>query len=292
MDFIVNMVFALPKTAIGRVSAPPAATSEVRIFPMTLLRADAHPLAPRLRLAHPIVRHHGVSRRHCWLAVHVLADDNPVLATVQRPPDYGGRSSRSRRANRGRPGPDGPGREESGSCWSFLIDIQLRGQGGGGERIRPGRRISRTAALTRNAALMDISSAVEGKAAATDEAMKKVYEEGSNRSTGEQEVQARHILVETEDDAKALEEKLKKGADFAELAKKIQGSRRIRRRRPRLLHQGAMVLRIPAVASRWSRAHSRSGQVAVRLARHQGRGKARPQAPRIDQVKAQIRNAM
>src|ERR1017187_8290722 len=62
--------------------------------------------------------------------------------------------------------------------------------------------------------------ASEGKAATTDEAMKKVYEDASKQITGEQEVHARHILVETEDEAKAVEEELKKGADFAELAKK------------------------------------------------------------------------
>src|SRR5436305_4950527 len=38
--------------------------------------------------------------------------------------------------------------------------------------------------------------------------------------SGEQEVHARHILVETEDQAKKVTEDLKKGADFAELAKK------------------------------------------------------------------------
>ena len=50
--------------------------------------------------------------------------------------------------------------------------------------------------------------------------MKKVYEEASKQITGEKEVHARHILVETEDEAKAIAEELKKGADFAELAKK------------------------------------------------------------------------
>ena len=54
----------------------------------------------------------------------------------------------------------------------------------------------------------------------TDDAMKKVYEEASKQITGEVEVRARHILVETEDEAKAVVEELKKGADFAELAKK------------------------------------------------------------------------
>jgi peptidyl-prolyl cis-trans isomerase C len=50
--------------------------------------------------------------------------------------------------------------------------------------------------------------------------MKKVYEEASKQISGEQEVRARHILVETEDEAKAVKAELDKGADFAELAKK------------------------------------------------------------------------
>ena len=41
-----------------------------------------------------------------------------------------------------------------------------------------------------------------------------------SRSPAKQEVHARHILVETEDEAKAIAAELKKGADFAELAKK------------------------------------------------------------------------
>jgi peptidyl-prolyl cis-trans isomerase C len=75
-------------------------------------------------------------------------------------------------------------------------------------------------AFTRNRLLMDNLLAVEGKAATTEDAMKKVYADAAKQIEGEQEVHARHILVETEDDAKAIEAELKKGADFAELAKK------------------------------------------------------------------------
>ena len=67
---------------------------------------------------------------------------------------------------------------------------------------------------------MDNLLAVEGKAATTDEAMKKVYEEAAKQIASEQEVHAKHILVETEAEAKEIEAELKKGADFAELAKK------------------------------------------------------------------------
>ncbi len=49
--------------------------------------------------------------------------------------------------------------------------------------------------------------------------MRKVYDEAIGQMKKEPEVRARHILVETEDEAKAVVAELKKGADFAELAK-------------------------------------------------------------------------
>ena len=52
-----------------------------------------------------------------------------------------------------------------------------------------------------------------------EEAMHKVYDDAIKQMGDEQEVRARHILVETEDQAKAVQADLKKGADFAELAK-------------------------------------------------------------------------
>jgi peptidyl-prolyl cis-trans isomerase C len=48
---------------------------------------------------------------------------------------------------------------------------------------------------------------------------KKVYEEKISQIKPEQEVRARHILVETEAEAKEIVERLKKGEDFATLAK-------------------------------------------------------------------------
>src|SRR5579885_3518639 len=49
--------------------------------------------------------------------------------------------------------------------------------------------------------------------------MRKVYDEAVKQQAPEEEVHARHILVSTEDEAKAIEDQLKKGADFATLAK-------------------------------------------------------------------------
>ena len=49
--------------------------------------------------------------------------------------------------------------------------------------------------------------------------MHQVYDDAVKQMPAEQEVHARHILVPTEDEAKAIEAELKKGADFAALAK-------------------------------------------------------------------------
>jgi peptidyl-prolyl cis-trans isomerase C len=103
---------------------------------------------------------------------------------------------------------------------SFLIDMKIVAKAAEDKKIENNEDFKKRLAFTRNRLLMDSLLAVEGKAATTDDAMKKVYEDASKQITGEQEVHARHILVETEDEAKAIEAELKKGADFAELAKK------------------------------------------------------------------------
>src|SRR3954467_11802374 len=103
---------------------------------------------------------------------------------------------------------------------SFLIDLRIVAKAAEDKKIENSEDFKKRLAFTRSRLLMDNLLAVEGKAATTDEAMKKVYEEASKQITGEMEVHARHILVETEDEAKAIAEELKKGGDFAELAKK------------------------------------------------------------------------
>jgi peptidyl-prolyl cis-trans isomerase C len=103
---------------------------------------------------------------------------------------------------------------------AFLIDMKIVAKAAEDKKVENNEDFKKRLAFTRNRLLMDSLLATEGKAATTDEAMKKVYEDASKQITGEQEVHARHILVETEDEAKAVADELKKGADFAELAKK------------------------------------------------------------------------
>jgi len=103
---------------------------------------------------------------------------------------------------------------------SFLIDMKIVAKAAEDKKIQDSDEFKKRLAFTRNRLLMDGLLASEGKTATTDEAMKKVYEEASKQISGEEEVHARHILVETEDEAKAVKAELDKGADFAEIAKK------------------------------------------------------------------------
>ena len=77
----------------------------------------------------------------------------------------------------------------------------------------------RRLALARTKLLMEALLQNEAKTAVTDEAMKKVYADAIKDVGNEQEVSARHILVESEDEAKTVSADLKKGGDFAAIAK-------------------------------------------------------------------------
>jgi peptidyl-prolyl cis-trans isomerase C len=103
---------------------------------------------------------------------------------------------------------------------SFLIDMKIVSKAAEDKKIADSEDFKKKLAFARNRLLMDNLLAEEGKAATTDDAMKKVYEDAAKQITSEQEVHARHILVPTEEEAKKVEDELKKGADFAELAKK------------------------------------------------------------------------
>lgn len=103
---------------------------------------------------------------------------------------------------------------------SFLIDMKIVSKAANDKKIADSEDFKKKLAFARDRLLMDQLLANEGKTATTPENMKKVYEEAAKQITAEPEVRARHILVETEDEAKQVAEELKKGADFAELAKK------------------------------------------------------------------------
>ena len=102
---------------------------------------------------------------------------------------------------------------------AFLIDMKIVAKAAEDKKIADQADFKKKLDFARNRLLMDNLLAAEGKAALTDDAMKKVYDDAAKQITGEQEVHARHILVPTEEEAKAIKAELDKGADFAKLAK-------------------------------------------------------------------------
>src|SRR6185436_9814324 len=102
---------------------------------------------------------------------------------------------------------------------SFLADMMLVAKAAEAKKIQDGADFKRRLNLARTKLLMEQFLQAEAKAAVTDAAMRKVYDEAVGQMSKEPEVRARHILVETEDEAKAVLAELKKGTDFAELAK-------------------------------------------------------------------------
>jgi len=102
---------------------------------------------------------------------------------------------------------------------SFVADMMLVAKAAEAKKIPDGADFQRRLAFTRNKLLMEQYLQAEAKTAVTEAAMRKVYDEAVGQMSKEPEVRARHILVETEDEAKGVIAELKKGTDFAELAK-------------------------------------------------------------------------
>src|SRR5262245_18328993 len=102
---------------------------------------------------------------------------------------------------------------------AYLTDIILVTHASEKKKLADNADFKRRLDLLRNKLLMGFGLLDEAKSALTDQAMREVYEEAKKSMAGQEEVRARHILVETEEEAKAILEQLKAGADFATLAK-------------------------------------------------------------------------
>jgi peptidyl-prolyl cis-trans isomerase C len=102
---------------------------------------------------------------------------------------------------------------------TYVGDMILVSKAAEAKKLGETDEFKRKLAMARTKLLMEALLQNEAKTAVTDEAMKKVYADAIKDVGNEQEVSARHILVESEDDAKAVSADLKKGGDFAAIAK-------------------------------------------------------------------------
>jgi peptidyl-prolyl cis-trans isomerase C len=101
---------------------------------------------------------------------------------------------------------------------TYLVNVNLLAQAAEKQKAEQEPNFAKRIAFARKKVLVQTLMEQESKKATTDAAIKKFYDDKAKPQT---EVHARHILVETEEQAKDVEAQLKKGADFAELAKKL-----------------------------------------------------------------------
>src|SRR5262249_28770258 len=83
---------------------------------------------------------------------------------------------------------------------AYLADIILASQAAEKANLRNDPDFKRRQAFTSNKILMGLLLTKRAKDAATDEEMRKVYDDAVKPMAQEEEVRARHILVETEDE--------------------------------------------------------------------------------------------
>jgi peptidyl-prolyl cis-trans isomerase C len=102
---------------------------------------------------------------------------------------------------------------------NYLVDVIVLSQAAEKQKLNERPDVKHRLGFDRNRLLMESLLQDAGKTALSDEAEHKVYDEAIKQVKNEEEVHARHILLESEDEAKAVLAKLKGGADFATLAK-------------------------------------------------------------------------
>ncbi len=102
---------------------------------------------------------------------------------------------------------------------SFVIDLTLAAKAAEQRNVQDSADFARKMTYYRNKLLVETLLNTETRTRVTEEEMRKIYDEQRSRITPEEEVRARHILVETEDEAKALIAQIRGGADFETIAK-------------------------------------------------------------------------
>jgi peptidyl-prolyl cis-trans isomerase C len=103
----------------------------------------------------------------------------------------------------------------------YLVDLKIGANAAEAAKIGEGPEFARKLAYFRDKLLLDEYLEREVKKAVTPDAVHKLYDETVKNVKPEPEVHARHVLVETEDEAKKVEARLKAGEDFAKVAGEV-----------------------------------------------------------------------
>ena len=102
-----------------------------------------------------------------------------------------------------------------------LSDLRLVARKAAAEKMGESPDAARRLAYYRDKVMMETLLGKVAKDGATDAAMKQVYDDAAAKQTSEEEISARHILVPTEDEAKAAFKRVKGGENFAKVADEV-----------------------------------------------------------------------
>jgi peptidyl-prolyl cis-trans isomerase C len=103
----------------------------------------------------------------------------------------------------------------------FLINAKLVAKAAEEAKMAEGPEYEAKLAFLRHRILMQSYLEKAGKDAVTDAEVKKVFDETVKDMKPEEEVRARHVLVETEDEAKKVAARIAAGEDFGAVAKEV-----------------------------------------------------------------------
>jgi len=103
----------------------------------------------------------------------------------------------------------------------FLIDEQLVVQKAQADKVAETPDFAKKLAYLRDKALMESALGKVAREAATDAAVKQTYDEAAKNQKPDTEYHAHHILVPTEDEAKAAQKRVKSGEDFVKVATEV-----------------------------------------------------------------------
>jgi peptidyl-prolyl cis-trans isomerase C len=100
----------------------------------------------------------------------------------------------------------------------YMVDLKVGAQAAEAAKIGETADFKRKLAYFRDKLLLDDYLEQEAKKAVTPEAEKAVYDQSVKLMKPEEEVHARHILVDNEGEAKKIAARIKGGEDFAKVA--------------------------------------------------------------------------
>ncbi len=114
-----------------------------------------------------------------------------------------------------------PPEQRDGFVLDFLVDAELLAQDASAQGLDQTKAYGARLEQLRKRALMEEALAANLATAVTEEGLRAFYDEQVASAPAQQEVRARHILVETEEEAQAVVERLEAGEDFEALADEL-----------------------------------------------------------------------